>query len=349
VVVLGDAPRPVTAAAFGRPVVLHAAGGRRLGLGHLRRCATLAGALVAAGARVTLVAEAEDDVVARFAVDGATLVTAADRAAALDARAGRGATLVTDLLGLGPADAELARAQGFSPLVHVNDDLAGGFQPDLAVLGDVHATTWPGDRRARRVLAGARWHCVDPTVAALRPADPRPAEEASTVLLAMSGADPGQVTEAVLGGLGALGWPLRPTVVAGPAFGAARARALAATLAGAGELVLAPPSLGPLLAEAELVLTLGGLTAYEAMCLGRPVGVVAWPPLAAAVRPLLGTGVVAGLAAGAEAAAGAAALAADAATLGRLAGAGWRLVDGLGAGRVAQVIAEAADARVGAG
>jgi hypothetical protein len=58
---------------------------------------------------------------------------------------------------------------------------------------------------------------------------------------------------------------------------------------------------------------------------------------------------VAGLAAGAEAAAGAAALAADAATLGRLAGAGWRLVDGLGARRVAQVIAEAADARVGAG
>jgi UDP-2,4-diacetamido-2,4,6-trideoxy-beta-L-altropyranose hydrolase len=270
---------------------------------------------------------------------------AADRDQALAARAGGGDVLVTDLLGLGPADAALARAQGFGLLVHVNDDLGGGYRPDLAVLGDAHATTWPGDERAARVLAGPRWHCLDPIAAALRPDRPRPPGQAASVLIAASGADPGLVTEALVDGLLAAGWPLRPTVVTGPAFGPGRVDALATTLAGHGELVEAPAGLAPLLAGAELVLTLGGLTTYEAMCLGRPVGVLAWAPLAAAVAPLLATGLVAGLPAGPAAAGAAAALAADGERLGRLAAAGWAALDGRGAARVAAAVTAAARRR----
>jgi spore coat polysaccharide biosynthesis predicted glycosyltransferase SpsG len=339
-----------------RLAVLHAAGGPALGLGHLRRCATLAGALAARGGfTVVLLAEDEPAVdededrtplADGFLPAGVRLVTVADPDAALAARdrlvAGfpGPALLVTDLLGLDAADAAVARAQGFVRLVHVNDDLgrdlpAGPYDADLFFLSNAWDTPESSGLPFERVRAGAAWHPVDPGAARLRPDTPRPAIPARRVLLTLGGADPGWATETVLTGLARLGWPVEVTVVAGPAFGLQRTRALAGLVAGHGELVIAPPSSASVLAMAELVVTLGGLTTYEAMCLGRPAATVAWGPMTADVDRLTGTGVAADLGPPEEAAARLTTLAGDGPELGRLARAGWELVDGRGASRVA--------------
>ena len=325
-------------------VVLHAAGGPQIGVGHLRRCATLAAAIAARDiADVTLLLQADEGLAGRYWVPGAQLVAVPNFATGLAARArlaraGGSDVLVTDLLGLRRADGICAREQGFTRLVHINDDTANGYEADLFVLGDIGASAEKAGLPPERVIAGARYHCVPADVAARRPATPRPGEPATNLLITLGGADPGRQTEALLEGLAGLGHPLPATVVAGPAFGVARLRGLHRLRGADVHIVEAPVTLAPLLETAELVVTLGGLTTYEAMCLGRPAAALSWGPMAEAVPQLAATGVLADVGTGPEAGARVAELAADPTSLGLLAWAGWEQVDGRGATRVAAEI-----------
>ena len=332
-------------------IVLHCAAGPVTGLGHLARSASVAAALSNHGAPVQLLVEALEAYPDLEAEAGSTPITrVSDRAGALAAyqqlsRGGPGTpVLVTDLLDLEPSDAGLARRMGFERLVHLTDSGADRYPADLFIDTDaipqVHRTA------ASAALAGAKFHAVRPTVAAARPGEPlRPDGDSAgrRALIALGGADPGRCTEELVRALVAAlspasGFTPGFTLVAGPAFGAGRRIALAdATPDG---FILADPGtdMARLTLSHDLVVTLGGETTYEAMCLGRPVACVSWAHMRPYVSALARSGLVADL--GAEPAGTLLALIRDEAALERLAMAGYEAIDGCGADRCASAILE---------
>lgn len=330
-------------------IVLHCAAGPAIGLGHLARSASVTAALSRLGALAHLLVEAPGaypDLEAE--AGGAPITRASDRAGARSAYrrlscGGPGRpVLVTDLLDLTPADADTARGMGFARIVHLTDSGADRYPADLFI--DTDAVPRMHRPAASTILAGATFHAVRPTIVAARPAEPwRPdrARALRRVLITLGGADPGHCTEALVEGL-TRAFPQAPkptprfTLVAGPAFGEARRAALADTSSPEFALAAVDADMARLTASHDLIVTLGGETSYEAMCLGRPVACVRWAHMGPYVDAMARSGLVADL--GGEPAGALLALVHDPAALASLARAGYESVDGGGADRCAAAI-----------
>ncbi|WP_269714106.1 hypothetical protein [Caulobacter sp. NIBR2454] len=318
-------------------MIVWCAAGPELGVGHLSRCATLCQALVAAGEQPVLLVEAAADYDGFFDRAGCPVMRVAGRAQAWAFLEGRGGVLVTDLLGLSKRDSDRARALGLRPLVHINDSL-GDYGADLLI--DTDVTPSAVAPAGVRLLAGAEWHMVRPDVAAARPASPWSGERAARVLLTFGGADPALATEVLAAGLAEA--PFAATAALGPAMPRARKDALRADT-GRVSFIEAPEDMAELILAHDLVVTLGGLTSYEAMVLGRPTACVSWRNMTPYVARLASAGVAADLGPLECAAPALLALAEDGAKLSALAAAGFEALDGRGAVRVAQVLRRMAE------
>jgi len=101
---------------------------------------------------------------------------------------------------------------------------------------------------------------------------------------------------------------------------------------------LRQPDMAEAMAQADAVLSLGGITAYEAMLLGKPVGAFVWRHMAYYVEQLGRMGLVAALGEGHEAIGKLGSFLSDAETLRRIARRGWETVDGRGVERIASFI-----------
>jgi spore coat polysaccharide biosynthesis predicted glycosyltransferase SpsG len=204
------------------------------------------------------------------------------------------------------------------------DDLARDLAVDLVV--DPSPGAEPHRHpAARKVVAGAPYAVVDPEI---RRMDRRPAgRPVASVLVTFGAAD----TAGLAAGVAAeLARSLPDAVVElplGPWWEAPVPTGVRA--------VRCPDGLAPRLATADLVVSAGGVTLLEALALGRPtVAVVTAENQRLAVEHAASAG--AAIASSIESVGReATALAADAAGRATLAGNAARLVDGLGAGRVA--------------
>jgi UDP-2,4-diacetamido-2,4,6-trideoxy-beta-L-altropyranose hydrolase len=338
------------------PVVLiRADASPAIGLGHVARCRSLACALRAAGARVLFACRDDEGIAARFLAPARFRVVALpDLPEVEDARrslaaAGRRppAAIVADHYGLGPAWWREARRA--TPLLVIDDvgrkDLDG--EADLVL--NQNAGAGPGMvPRTMRALLGPRFAMLRPEYLSLRAARARrrAPKQASRLFVTVGGADPHGVTGRLVRGLRGVPALERIDVVVGPASGRVpivddpRVR-----------LVRSPPDFPELLAAADIALTGGGTTVYESACLGLPALAVRMAAnqngictAMAAAGPLLDLGPHARLSAR-RAARAVADLAADPGRRAAMARAGRRLVDGLGAGRVARALLDLAEGR----
>ncbi len=319
-------------------IALFAAGGHDRGLGHLARTATVARALQqASDPHLTLEAP---DLSLDFGLDDLTNVAwTPDRSeswnAIASAAAGGATVLVSDSPTLDESDREIARRLGFRMLVHLTAEGAERYRPDVLIDTDIlpaPVPQWPG----QSVVSGPIFHPVRPEVVTRRPNVPWRADRAQEVLLCLGGADPGRCTERVLQ-LWDWDSPQLLTVVVGPAFGEARSRRLVDSAGRGANIMLSPPDFPDLLLKSDLVLTLGGLTTYEAMTLGRPCASLRWEHLSEVTDRLERAGVVATLDWD-RMPEELPALCADGARLERLASTGFDAVDGAGADRIAALV-----------
>jgi spore coat polysaccharide biosynthesis predicted glycosyltransferase SpsG len=326
--------------------MIHAAGGSETGIGHLSRSRSVAAELIRLNAGpVVLVYEAPPEVAERFSSSGARVIVASSRASALEIReralrelGSAHSVLITDLLRLGANDAVFARRQGFQVLVHLNDSGLSAYAADLTIDGDAFKGTQQVNKGLTKYLCGALYHIVDPSVACRRPVQPWSKATVEKVLVSLGGADPDQQTEFLVREIRKCPSSVEFTVVAGPAFSPARCELLASQVGSRCRLLRSCLNMADTILEHDAVVTLGGLTSYEAMCLGRAVFAVAWAHMAPYVEQLDAVGLLKNLGLGEGVIENLYASLADAESVWRLARSGWEAIDGRGAERVVGVI-----------
>ncbi|AZU04729.1 SpsG [Glycocaulis alkaliphilus] len=263
-------------------VLIWTAGGGDAGIGHLTRCQSLIPALLKRGAKVQVIAEAPVSLATFIEVEGAQVQLVPDRQAALSALK---AAIPCDLLicdrpDLSVADSEAYYAAGAGRIALLASSRIGYFPCDLAIIDDP-VLTESGPPKARRIEVGAHLHMVRPDVLALRPPAPYPLGGShAKLLIALSGSDPGRLTEPLVEALHRLsshsGLSLHLTALIGAGWEAQRRLNLLESVGESIEIIDQPKSLAGAMASADVVVTLGGRTTYEAFALGRPAFCLPW-------------------------------------------------------------------------
>ncbi len=167
---------------------------------------------------------------------------------------GRRVVTVEDL-GTGRAEADIVVDPNMSPSVHQRICRLQGGAPARALLGPDY------------VLLDPRLHEARSSVHA-------PSGRANRVLLSFGGADPDGVTERVISLLQPVASNISFTVVAGPLVSSARYRSLVRT-AGQMTVLRAPCALWKVMSQHDILVTMPGVTLWEAACLGVPT-LVTW-------------------------------------------------------------------------
>jgi spore coat polysaccharide biosynthesis predicted glycosyltransferase SpsG len=145
---------------------------------------------------------------------------------------------------------------------------------DLLIAPYTTTNDYPGWTGARSAL-GAHYAVIRPEVSRLRQIRSARPHAAEHLVVTLGGADPCDMTQAVLRALLPIAhhWA-RITVVIGPAFSGKARRtihALASRNSTNIEVLENPPHLPELIAASDLTITGGGTTKYELACLGTPM------------------------------------------------------------------------------
>lgn len=336
---------------FTRPVVvLQAEGNRHIGIGHLSRTATLAQALLQTNYwhRILVIWEAPPELVERFAPQGCEVLGVEDRETALDWRSllappGTYAVLITDLMELEAEDFQAARDEGYRLLVHLNDSGSGRFTADMVVdENSAKSTAAFPDSFQGAALVGSSYRVIQESVRASRPEQAWQGDRLARILVTLGGADPGNLTLNFLQRLRPLLTEanLEVTAIAGPAFHPNHRYHLQnlAQQEPRIRLVDAPSSLAEFILDHDLTITLGGITSYEVMCLGRACGAIAWENMSSYVESLAALDLLENLGSIEQAADALQARLMDSARLHALADRGWQTIDGRGGDRIVQQI-----------
>ncbi|MGY6662646.1 MAG: glycosyltransferase [Glycocaulis sp.] len=264
-------------------VLIWTAGGGDAGIGHLTRCQSLIPALLKRGAEVQVIAQADISLAPFIEAEGAGIQLIPDEGAALSAlkRALPADLLVADRPDLTQADSAAHYAAGAARIVLLASSRIGRYSSDLAIVDDP-VLTETDPPMARRIEVGAHLHMVRPDVLALRPTVPvvLDAGNPCQLLIALSGTDPGELTEPLLTALHrdirARSLPVHLSAVIGAGWEAKRRLNLLESVDEDIETIDQPASLASTIASADAVVTLGGRTTYEAFALGRPAFCVPW-------------------------------------------------------------------------
>ena len=324
------------------------------GIGHVMRCLALAEELIGRGVEVVFVCDshtvpwANDQILARgIRVEPA--VWTPEEHLELFARLGLDA-VVFDSYDLGPEPFAAVRRSGLPTLAVVDGELRGA-EADVYVDQNLGSELDTPDLPAGAVrLAGLDYVLLRDEVLNLRPAEPtagrRFGREVPKVFAFFGGTDAFGAGPSVVRALAATGVPFDATVVAPRDELVA---AIGAVRLGEGQRVevIGPTSaLAAAVVDADLVVSASGTSTWELLCLGATAALVCVVDnqvmgyeRAVATGAAAGVGVLSDLrddpAKGAEVLRG---LLTDPAERSRLAAAGWRLVDGLGRRRVADVL-----------
>ena len=272
-------------------IVIRADASSAIGSGHVMRCLTLAGALRERGAEVRFVCRAHEGHLAgliRAEKHGCTLLNPGGAGAAQRDDAAETANTIQQT---GPCDWLVvdhysldrqweAAMRPYAKKIMVIDDLANR-QHDCDLLLDYLCIRRPEHYRpltppACRLLLGAAFTPLRPELAELRAATLARREkttEVGNLLVTFGGADPGNLTGAVLQQLAAAALPdgIAVDVVLGAAFTRrAEIEKAAAALPAPTAVSVAVGDMAERISRADLAIGAGGVTVWERCCLGLP-------------------------------------------------------------------------------
>lgn len=315
--------------------------GPQVGLGHVVRTTAVLEALGQRGNQVCLLVEERG---APFNPDCCTInhdmvrvetcTTEEVSRAISEIASGRTSILLTDVPEAEVFDHSAARSLGCEYTVCLNAHQPVVTHVDLAFL---RGYTWEIDQELPAYIrTGAEFESVHERVREIRPSEPWSGGEVNSVLITLGTADPGLLTEDVA--IEAIPRFDEVDIVVGPLFDPNREKTLSKLSSQNTTVHVAPNNLPSLILDAEFVVSLGGQTAYEAMCLGRPVAGVRWGPVERAVDFHVQNGLMFDLGERDKVGMGLSLARLSPKLLQQIASSGWSCIDGNGAERMATEI-----------
>lgn len=331
---------------MGKLIWLYAAGGRALGMGNVIRTAALAEAFADGGWSVRLFISTDSpDLISHLqcAVTAVFLSDVRNFWDRLDAAPNPPHVVLWDNRYLTSADVKRAKSRGVQFFVTINDTGEGRSACDLLLDENERIIPpSPPPHYEGIFLFGAEYRIIRPEVARLRPSRPREMGSIRSVLISCGGADPGMCTAGFLSQLSKTDGvkTLKYTVVIGPCFSGEHISKIKRICFELSETRIewSPPDLASLMLKHDAFIGLGGVSAYESMCLGCPCLLIEWSFMKEYVIGLVQRGWAANLGEAQHAATSLLDIAANPSVSYEMAARAWHGVDGNGRHRVVQAI-----------
>lgn len=260
-------------------IVIHAKGDSKIGIGNLSRSFELFKFLKKFNENVVCVFECNEEVFARYDCSG--VIRSNSRKDSLSVLSGFKIELyICDLVDAGAELSDKLRELGVRKIAHFNG-LEGGFKPDALFITD--GFDYAAPKGNFKVYRGFEYYVVPELIVDKRLLKPKNLNSIKKVLVSFGGADPAFYTEYFVNSISSDDGRFY-TVVLGPAMELSRKKVIKSIVKPNIIYIDSPIGLGDLLLESDLLITLGGMSTYEAMCLGVPVAAIRWSYLSYIVQ-----------------------------------------------------------------
>ena len=186
---------------------------------------------------------------------------------------------VCDLLDADKALSDMLKSYGIKSIVHFNG-LEFGFEPDILVVMD--GFDYEILNVKCKIYRGFEYYILSQDILKNRPLKPKRIKNIGNILISFGGADPAYYTEHFTNIISDEKY--KYTVALGPVMSLERKRNIMQVKKPNVTYIDSPLNLIEPLLQSDMLVTLGGMSSYEAMCLGVPVSGVRWSYLAYAVK-----------------------------------------------------------------
>lgn len=329
-------------------VIIHTGGNEKIGVGNLSRCKTLANKFIKMGIKsVSMIYEASTILADSFIPNKQVeLYVVKNRVEAMEARKDilkrkikEKSILVTDIYDLTQDDNVLAKKQGFDILIHLNDSGVSEYEPDFMIDQEAFLKPWlVGDNI--KFLRGSNYHIIKDEITRLRSENYWDKDYVEKILLCFGGADPEQCIEAFLEFRKIHNSTIKYTVIIGPGVNNERWNKIKKNNINNIFLKRNPNNFNEIMYDTDLLITMGGITSYEGMCLGKPVACISCGSMGFYIEQLDKKKLVKNLGTKEEAFSNLLKLTYSINELKNLAKKGWNEVDGKGTERIVLLIKE---------
>ena len=250
-------------------IIVHAKGNSQLGIGNLSRSYELIKYL-SATKDIIGIFECDENIFKRYDVNNIYRVENLNESLELIAKY-NSFIYISDLVSPQKELSSFLRENGVKKILHFNE-VTSGFEPDILFVTDGFDYEFLDTRF--KIYRGFEYYIVGSEILKYREKVFKSKGSIKNILICFGGADPAFFTEYFVEKIDDSKYNYK--IVLGPAMSQDRKRAILNIKKKNIEYIDSPKNMIELLLNSDLLVTLGGMTTYEAMCLGVPASAVRW-------------------------------------------------------------------------
>ena len=250
-------------------IIVHAKGNSQLGIGNLSRSYELIKYL-SITKDVIGIFECDENIFKRYNVNNIYRVDNLNQSLELITKY-KSFIYISDLVSPQKELSSIIRENGAKQILHFNE-INSGFEPDILFVTDGFDYEFFDNRF--KIYRGFEYYIVGNEVIKNRKKSLESIKSMKNILICFGGADPAFFTEYFAKKINDSKYNYK--IVLGPAMPKNRKENILTIKKENIEYVDSPENMIKLLLNSDLLITLGGMTTYEAMCLGVPASAVRW-------------------------------------------------------------------------
>lgn len=250
-------------------IVIHAKGNSQLGIGNLSRSYELITHL-SITKNVIGIFECDENIFKRYDKKNIFRINSLEESLSI-IKKNSCSIYISDLVNPNKDLSDKLKNLGVKYILHFND-INFGFEPDILFITDSFDYKFFDNRF--KIYRGFEYYIVGNEVIKNRKKKLENIESIKSILICFGGADPAFFTEYFVEKINDSKYNYK--IVLGPAMPKNRKENILTIKKENIEYIDSPKNMIELLLNSDLLITLGGMTTYEAMCLGVPASAVRW-------------------------------------------------------------------------
>ncbi|MEM5558202.1 hypothetical protein AAHK07_06730 [Aliarcobacter cryaerophilus] len=250
-------------------IIVHAKGNSQLGIGNLSRSYELIKYL-SATKDIIGIFECDENIFKRYDKKNIFRINSLEESLSI-IKKNSCSIYISDLVNPNKDLSDKLKNLGVKYILHFND-INFGFEPDILFITDSFDYEFLDNRF--KIYRGFEYYIVGNEILKNRKKEFKVKESIKNILICFGGADPAFFTEYFVNKIDDLKYNYK--IVLGPAMPKDRKDAILSIKKRNIEYINSPTNMIELLLNIDMLVTLGGMTTYEAMCLGVPASAVRW-------------------------------------------------------------------------